>query len=178
MHVFLIAAISLDGFIAQHLDQPSTNWTSQEDKDHFHATTKQVGTIVMGKTTFSTIGFPLPKRLNIIYSNDSKQKLAEEYQLTAQQTSHDVLRVTRQEPAKLIKQLASEGVKQVAVCGGSSIYTQFMQSGLVDKVLLTIEPVIFGNGIKLFNHSIEQRLKLIRSKKLNQQGSLLVEYTV
>lgn len=176
MYIFLIAAISLDGFIAQRLDQPSTDWTSAEDKQHFHATTKEAGAIVMGKTTFDTIGFPLPGRLNIVYSNDAQEKLVDKYQLTAQQAVDDVLRVTSQEPIKLVEQLESEGTKQLAICGGSSIYTQFMQSGVVNKVLLTVEPIVFGDGIKLFNQPVEQKLQLISSKKLNQRGSLLLEY--
>ena len=175
-HTFLIAAISLDGFIAQQLNQPSTAWTCQEDKKFFHKKTKQAGTIVLGKTTFETIGFPLPNRLNIVYTSSSAETLAKKYNFSTSQASADNFRTTALQPAALVEQLAKEGKKQLAVCGGSSIYTQFMQAGLVNKLFLTVEPVVFGQGIKLFNQPINQKLLLVSSKKLNQQGSLLLEY--
>ena len=176
MQVFLIAAITLDGFIAQHTDQPSTKWTSQEDKDHFHKKTQQAGVIVMGKTTFDTIGFALPQRLNIIYTTESREELASRMNLDQNQLRDEVLRTTVLDPKDLISQLTQEGFEQVAICGGSSIYTQFMQAKLVDKLFLTVEPIIFGNGIKLFNQPINQKLSLISSKQLNEKGTLLLEY--
>ncbi len=176
MQVFLIVAVSLDGFIAQTIEQPSTDWTSAEDKQHFHQKTKQAGIIVMGKTTFDTIGKPLPKRLNIIYSYKTKQDLTANYNLTADQTAEDRLRVTSLPPAQLVQQLKKEGRQQLAICGGSSIYTQFIQSEVVDKMFLTVEPVIFGDGIKLFNQPLEQKLTLVNSRRLNEAGTLLLEY--
>ncbi len=183
MKVYLIAAISLDGFIAQNLEQPSTAWTSRADKRHFHQATKKIGTIVMGRKTFDTIGFPLSQRQNIIYTTQSRQSFIADYQLDDQQLQPDVLRVTQLTPKQLCQQLAEQGCRQLAVCGGSSIYTQFMQAQVVDKLLLTVEPVIFGQGIKLFNQKLfdmeqEPSLQLVSHKQLNSEGTLLLEYNV
>ena len=76
LHIFLIAAISIDGFISQlktkHL--PSTNWTSKEDKKFFIEKTKGA-VCIMGSATYNTIGKPLPKRLTVVYTN-SPTKIA------------------------------------------------------------------------------------------------------
>jgi len=48
MKVFIIAAISTDGFIAKDPNEPSTAWTSLADKKHFGEITKRAGVIVMG----------------------------------------------------------------------------------------------------------------------------------
>ena len=117
----------------------------------------------MGYNSFQTIGKPLPGRLNIVYASEGTVIKGAE--------------VTQKEPKELISDLESRGFKEVAIIGGSQIYTMFMQSGLVDTLYLTVEPLIFGAGIKLFNAEMDVRLKLESEKKLNN-NSILLEYSV
>ncbi|HEX9722557.1 MAG TPA: dihydrofolate reductase family protein [Candidatus Paceibacterota bacterium] len=71
MKVFLIAAMSADGFIARNSSHLAS-WTSKEDKQFFIEKTKEAGVVVMGLNTYKTIGRPLPGRLNIVYSKTEK----------------------------------------------------------------------------------------------------------
>lgn len=177
--VFIIVATSADGFIAQDTYQASTHWTSKEDNELFHRLTKEAGVVVMGETTYSTIPakyLPMSDRLNIVYSHLSRDELVAKYKIEANKVTDETLRVTSLPQEELVEELMKEGRDKIAVCGGSSIYTQFLQSGLVNKLYITIEPIIFGDGIKLFNRAVEQKLKLVKSKKLNDQGSMLMEY--
>jgi dihydrofolate reductase len=166
MNVFLIAAITVDGFIARDSDQISTSWTSLEDKKWFQDRTKQAGVVVMGNTTYATVKKPLPKRLNIVYSSQPQTN-----------EGQPNLRFTSLEPEKLIEQLASEGYQEVAICGGASIYTMFLKAGVVNKMYLTVEPVVFGTGIKLFSEELNIKLKLEKVTQLSAQ-TLLLEYKV
>jgi dihydrofolate reductase len=177
--VFIIVAISTDGFIAQSAHQPSVDWTSPEDKRLFHQRTKQAGVVVMGETTFATINsryLPLSERLNVIYSYKSRDELATQMGIGVEKVSDQSLQVTSLPPQQLVAQLQQAGFMEVAICGGSSIYSQFLQSGVVNKLFITVEPVIFGDGIKLFNQPMQQQLKLIASTRLNEKGSILLEY--
>ncbi len=174
MKVFIIAALSLDGFIAQEKRQSSIRWTSQEDQEHFQQATHEAGVIVMGSTTFATIGFPLPNRLNIVYSSKNKADFIAHYDLNEEQVQR--LCVVSLEPTQLIESLQEEGFEQVAICGGSSIYTQFLQAGVVDELRLTIEPLLFGSGIKFFTQELKQKLKLKSQIQLNDRGTLLLTY--
>lgn len=203
MKVFLIVAISVDGFIAQDADQISTAWTSPEDKQFFRERTKQAGVIVMGRKTFETIGRPLPGRINIVLSrqtlvvsevqgsrfkiqefDDSKIKTPHSAKATwGKQSSKvdDVIFTTSLAPVELINRLEQAGFSEVAICGGQQIYTQFLEAGVVDTLYVTIEPVIFGSGIKLVDklsvgQLISCRLKEI--KKLNERGTVLLEYEI
>ena len=46
-------------------------------------------------------------------------------------------------------------------------------------MFLTIEPVFFGQGIKLFNQSLDDiNLELIESKTLGEEGTILLEYNL
>ncbi|MBD3279412.1 MAG: dihydrofolate reductase [Candidatus Pacebacteria bacterium] len=173
MQVFLIAAVTVDGLIAKDIKSPSTTWTSQADKAFFQQRTKKAGVVVMGRKTFATVGKPLPGRLNIVYS---RQTRAELLGTAAKQFSKEQLQVTQAQPQQLVKQLAAQGLTELAICGGSTIYTMFMQAGVVNRLYLTVEPVIFGQGLTLFKRSLEPKLKLINSRQLNDQGTILLEY--
>lgn len=179
--VFIIAAITLDGFIAQDKLQSAIEWTSHEDNQFFHQKTKEAGVVIMGSNTYKTINpkyLPLSDRLNVVYSHQSPEKLVKNLGIDQKKISSRNLRTTQLDPAQLVKQLADEGYQQIAICGGSSIYTQFLQVNLVHKLYLTVEPVIFGDGVKLFSQAYFKKQKLISTKKLNDQGSLLLEYQV
>ncbi len=167
MKVFLIAAITLDGFIARNSSQISTSWTSPEDKKWFNQRTKEAGVIVMGSKTYDTIGRALPGRLNVVMTSQP-----ERYQ------DHDSSIIfTKQTPQDLLEDLKNKDYSEVAICGGSSIYTQFLQAGLIDKMYLTLEPVVFGQGVGLFNGEIEAKLTLVETKNLSEY-TLLLEYDV
>jgi dihydrofolate reductase len=126
MHVFLIGAITADGFIARDSDQISTSWTSKEDKKWFSERTKQAGVVVMGSTTYNTVGRPLPSRLNIVYSSKPGPTDAPEN-----------LRFVQVPPADLITYLEKEGYQEIAICGGASIYTMFLTAGLISLIPFT-----------------------------------------
>lgn len=168
MEVFIISALTADGFIARSEQQLSTDWTSKEDAQFFRDRTRQAGAIVMGRKTFETIGQPLPNRLNIVYSSDPSK---------FSQFDPQQLMVTQLSPADLIAQLTQAGYQSLAVCGGASIYTMFMQSGLVNKMFLTTEPVLFGTGVSLFNQQISQKIKFVTTHQLSEQ-TRVSEYLV
>ena len=164
--VFIIAAVTADGFIAKD-SKHSAMWTSKADKKRFIELTKRAGVVVMGSSTYRTLGRPLKERVNIVYtrSKDSAQ-------------SFEGAEVTQDEPRELIRKLEVRGFKEVAICGGSQIYTMFMKAGVVDEVFLTIEPIFFGRGITLFNDDLHYFLKLKNSQASESSGSLLLDYVV
>lgn len=170
MHVFLIAAISLDGFIAPDVAVNSTTWTSGADKQFFTERTKQAGVMVMGSKTFETIGRPLKDRVTIVMS--SKPKPAEYAVFDDSQ-----VRYMSGTPQEIVSQLEKDGFNELALCGGSSVYTQFLKAGLVNQLYITVEPIIFGVGVPLFNEEVShQKLVLTNSTKIGTD-TVLLEYS-
>ena len=161
--VFIIAAVTADGFIAKDGQHSPLNWTSKADKTRLVELTKRAGVIVMGSSTFKTIGRPLSGRLNIVYSKHQ---------------SFEGVEMTQESPMELIQRLDQMGYKEVAICGGSHIYTMFMKASVVDTIYLTIEPVMFGKGVTMFNEDLRYSLKLIASQVSESTGTLLLEYSV
>ena len=55
----------------------------------------------------------------------------------------------------------------------------FLGAGLVDEVWLTVEPVIFGQGVDLFRGAeLNVRARLIHMEQLNETGTLHLRYAV
>lgn len=167
MHVFLIAAMTADGFIARDASHLSTKWTSKADAQFFSERTKKAGACIMGSTTFDTIQRPLPGRTTYVLTRQPEKYLQWGEQVQP-------FSIT---PEQLLHKLEHAGQKEVAICGGTSVYTQFMQLGLVDRMYLTIEPVVFGTGLRLFNAPLELHLSLEHTHSLSDQ-TIVQEYVI
>jgi dihydrofolate reductase len=162
MKIFIIAAISIDGFIGRDSGH-FPDWTSPEDTKFFVEKTKEAGVMVMGANTYQTLveaGRTLPGRRSIVYTSDSSKFDAQ-------------TETTQLDPTDLIAQLEQQKVEQVAICGGSKIYGMFMEAGVVDDIYLTIEPVVFGEGIKLFDRKLDKSYRLLDTTKLNDNTIML-----
>jgi dihydrofolate reductase len=167
MRVELVAAISLDGKIAQSADQISLEWTSKEDKRFFVSKTKEAGVLVMGRTTYDTIGRPLPNRLNIIMTRDPAKF----------ENIVGELEYTSKSPKDILNDLSDRGFEKVVIAGGSHVYSQFIKAGLITDLYLTVEPILFGAGISLIDGVDPVELKLKTVEKLGEHAVLL-HYTV
>jgi len=170
MPVTLIAAITADGFIAKSENHRSFNWTSPEDKQFYVQKIKEADALVMGSKTFNTFSRYPKGSTYVIYSRHPE---------TINNPKPEVISVipTNDDPPSLIAQLEKMGKTNIALCGGASIYTMFMAAGLVDTLLLTVEPVIFGQGVKLFDKDIETTLQLNTIHHLSSQTKVF-EYQV
>lgn len=162
MNVFLIAALTADGFIGQSSDHLA-DWTSPEDKKLFVRLTTEAGVVIMGARTFATIGRALPNRRMIVYTTNPDK------------INDKNIETTDEDPKKLISRLKDEGEKGVAICGGAAIYTLFMNAGVVSDIFLSIVPKFFGNGIALFDKTLDVNLQLKDFSKLNE-NTLLLHY--
>lgn len=162
MKVFIIAAISVDGFLAKSEDEV-INWTSKEDKKFFVEMTKKAGVMVMGGNTYRTFRKPLPDRRHIVY--------------TRGRVGGKGFEKTNESPKDLIKRLEGEGFNEIAVIGGGFINSLFLDAGLVTDIYLTIEPLVFGAGVNVFHSPSNAKLKLHDIKKLND-NTVLMHYKV
>ena len=158
MHTFLIVAMTADGKIAKHTNHLAS-WTSKEDKKFFVERTKTAGVLIMGQTTYETIGRAMPGRLTIVYSKKT----------------YEGVETTTKDPAELLKDLEARGFGEVAICGGSTIYTMFMKAKLIDTLYITVEPLLFGEGLSIFNEPLDVKLQLKSFKNLSY-NVLLLEY--
>lgn len=174
MKVILIAAISVNGKIAQATNQSSLEWTSKEDTAFFVEKTKEVGVVVMGQKTFETIGRPLKGRRLIVLTQD--ESLKEKYPEVNDGMTR--LEFVNESPIDLVRRLESEGVKSIVIGGGAFVYASFLHEGLVTDVYLTVEPILFGNGIALAEGFHDIKLSLVETRLLGEQSVMLHYHVV
>ncbi len=167
MKVVIIAAMTADGYIGHHGNH-FVDWTGPEDVKLFVRLTKEAGVVVMGSRTLETVqkaGRRLPGRRLVIYTTRPDEVTGERVE------------TTDEEPAILVERLKSEGVNGIAICGGTSIYDQFMKAGVVDELHLSITPTLFGTGVPLFSAELRNTLSLQSAETLTD-GTVALHYTV
>ncbi len=184
MDVSIIAAMSADGFIAKDSSHMSTDWTSQEDYQFFISKVKKSSVAIWGRKTYDTVGRPVGTCLNIIYSRSQSDDAAFD-SLTAEDLRSEDKQTktifTDRDPTQVIARLEELGVSEASVIGGSAIYHMFMAAGLVTRLFLTIEPIVFGQGVSLFSSSLGGEaglpLSLQHVHQLSEQ-TIVLEYSM
>lgn len=162
--ISLIAAVSIDGRIAAYPGH-SSDWTSKEDKDFLHKMLDESDCVVVGRRTYEIAKEPLSKRNCIVFSGSSN----------IQDTSSIYFNPVKQDFAEFVKE---KKYTAIAVLGGPGVYTYFLENNLCTDIYLTIEPVVFGRGLPLFeaDRFDMKYFRLQSSKLLNTQGSILLHY--
>tara|TARA_A100001037_G_C15005133_1_gene568988 strand:- start:504 stop:983 length:480 start_codon:yes stop_codon:yes gene_type:complete len=115
MEIFLIAAVDKNLAIGRNGKIP---WHIKEDLQFFQKNTLNTA-MIMGRSTFDSIGKPLPNRKNIVMTNSPTNR-------------EGVIEVCDIESA--IKE-AKKDSNKISIIGGQSIYKEFMP--LANKLLIT-----------------------------------------
>lgn len=139
MNVILIAATTADGRIARSEKDLSLEWTSREDRNFFVTKSREIGAVIMGRKTWETIGKPLRGRLTLVMTREP----------AAQNSLPGMVEFTDRSPTELLQDLSARGYHAVVIAGGASVYSQFLNQGLVNEVYLTVEPLMFSGGVTL-----------------------------
>lgn len=178
MKITLIHVSSIDGKLTKWKGKNIYEWSSPEDFAHFKQTLAQHNLVVMGSGTFDDVkdnkkaGLkPEKERLRIILTSQPKRYT--KYVVPGQMEFSD------ETPKALIKRLEKQGFKQMLLVSGGKVATSFFRDKLVNELLLTIEPKIFGIGEPLVQEEkFDISLQLIETKKLNDNGALLLKYKI
>lgn len=173
MTITLAIVTSVDGKSTKGNLSPSV-WASKEDQSYFSSLITNHNLIIMGKNTYL---------LRKTHLNLSKGKLRVVLTRNPQDfASLEIpgqLEFTNIPLKKLIQGLEGRGYKKMLLVSGASLNSQFFKLGLIDELLLTLEPKIFGVGKGLVDEKVLNiTLKLVSINKLNKDGTLLLKYAV
>ncbi len=163
-------AVSLDGYIAgPDEDLSFLDSVQREGEDYGYADfMNTVDTIVMGRRTYDWIMRHVPV---FPYSN------LDAYVLTrSARPDQDRLWFCAEEPADLVRRLKSESGKDIYINGGAQIVHNLLKHDLVDEWILSIIPVLLGNGIPLFYPETAVRNLQLQSLKHFDSGLVQLHY--
>lgn len=169
MKTILYMGISANGYIAK-VDGDS-EWTSDEDLKGFYKQSKSAGNIIMGRNTYLAAlksgYFPFPDALNIIVSHKHIKNIW-----------GDNVLVISDSPKEILSVLEQKKFTTAFLAGGGQLNALFAKEKLIDEIYLDVEPLILGQGIKIFADSdFEFQLDLIDFKKLNS-NTIQLHYKV
>jgi len=163
MKVILYMATSLNGFIAD--EKGEEDFLLEENWKTFLELAKKHKCIVIGGNTYEVIkswgkDYDIGKIKGfekIVISLRKDIKLSEGYTLGN----------SIEEGIDIAK---SFGVNSLILTGGSELNKGFVKKNLIDEIILNINPVLIGNGIKIFKEDdFEVKLKLMDVKKIKEE---------
>jgi dihydrofolate reductase len=168
-----IAAQSLDGYITKHARE-GTSFTSKEDQVYFRNVLKTFDCSLFGARTFEASKTSILKslsseRLRVVWTRNPEK--FGEYQQEGR------LEFYAGDLKTLFSDLETRGKTKCAILGGTSVYTECIKQNLVDELWLTLEPLAFGGGKKLFEGEIDVRFELLSTEHLSS-NTLLLKYKV
>lgn len=168
-------AMSLDGYIARPDGDVSWLPTSgaPEDGDYGYGDfMSDIDTVVYGRKTFEkilTMGFWPYENERIVVLSSGSPDIPEDRRMQVE--------VMNLQPGALLERLGREGSKGAYVDGGVTIQ-RFLRAGALDRLIVTIIPVLIGSGIPLFG-DLSQDVPLdLESSRVFSNGMIQCHYRV
>jgi dihydrofolate reductase len=158
-------ATTLNGLVAT--EEGDSNWTSEAHEQKSKEMRKEIGNVIMGRTTYEALveakEFPYPDCLNVVMTREAPKSEPMKNVVFTDKSCEEVL-----------EDLAKQGFDSALLIGGGELSGSFMADGLIDEIYLTVEPLTFGEGVKLFGGGFFRReLDLLEVSKISDTQAQL-----
>ena len=192
-------ATSLDGFIADY--RGDSKWiSSQESRLFVHRLRGEHDAVVIGAgtvrkdnpylTSHNVFAFYQPIR--IVLSNSLNFSWNENIFNTPPQTviitknfskvpeGVNLLQLKDTSPHEVLKKCAEIGIQSVLIEGGATVFSQFIESNLWDRLIIVYAPIVLGKGTSFaqsIKKSIGDPLKIVPEKFFQLGRDLIAFYS-
>jgi dihydrofolate reductase len=179
MHVVAVAVTSIDGYLTKHDGAGTSDWASAEDHEHFMKMLRSCDVSIMGGETYRASASAILAHVADSVSTGSvaRRRIVwtrhpADYKDVA---VNGALEFTTAPLPEVVAQLATDGHRRCAVVGGGHVYGALFAADLVDEISLTIEPLIFGSGVRHtgVGFATDRRFALNEMERLNDDTILL-----
>jgi len=175
--VILYIATSLDGFIADKND--AVDWLENlpnpdNDDYNYQSFLDTIDATLMGRKTYETVlklspgDFPYKNKTNYVFTTN-KEYVANKHVTVLNEVG---------EPVKKLKEKTSG--KNIWLIGGASLNAILLKAGLIDEIILTIAPIVLGDGLSLFGNNNNIRHYTLINHQVFASGfvQLIYKYVV
>ena len=178
------AAQTLDGYIAESDD--TLDWLmeyeghfegadSDANQAGYEAFYEGIGALVMGSVTYEFVlahggDWPYPGKPCWILSSRELPK--------PQGADVDVRVVSREIPDLIDEMLDSAGERDLWIVGGGNVASQFADHGLLDRVEVTVVPVVLGEGKPLFDRRLPGGPMQLLGTRTHSSGMVSLDYEI
>jgi dihydrofolate reductase len=168
--VVLYIAMSLDGYIAKPNDDLSfLSIVEQEGQDYgYEEFIKSVDAVIVGRKTYDKVismgfGFPHTDKDTYIITRTQRPAIGSVKFYTGNLKT-------------LIKKLKSENGKNIFCDGGAEIVNELLKQDLFDELIISIIPILVGDGTKLFNDGRPEQKLEFTSVRSFEKGLTQLHY--
>ncbi|MFN4950498.1 MAG: dihydrofolate reductase family protein [Flavobacteriales bacterium] len=161
--VSLYISMSLDGYIAtKDHSLEFLSIVEQEGEDYgYNDFVKSVNTVIIGRKTYEKViamGYEYPHTDKDVYIITRTER-----------PSIGNFKFYTGELIPLVNSLKNQSGKNIYCDGGAEIANELIKNNSVDEYIISVIPILLGDGIKLFKDGRpEQKLELVSAKQFDK----------
>ncbi len=165
--VVLFIATSLDGFIAGK--DGNIDWLFTDGDFGYSEFYKSIDTTLMGHNTYKDVlqfgTFPYPDKRNYVFTRKVREPDKNPVTFITGSVSEFVLG------------LKNEKGKNIWLVGGGQINSILLNANLIDQMIISIHPIVLGEGIPLFKNEYLSKLQFhLEHHKVFDRGLVQLTY--
>lgn len=170
-NAILYIAISLDGFVAGANDDISWLFRYNDVDYGFDAFFSGIGAIIQGRRAYEVEvknGWETPAPVPTFVLS---------HHLPERKPQRGNVVFTDEDISEVLKRAKQRTSKDVWIEGGANVAQQFLDRDLIDEIVLSIVPVILGDGIRLFGKTHKSTEFALREVRKFDKGLVQLTYT-
>jgi len=184
--VVYYVATSLDGFIARpdgdFSDFPWEDEFGAYLLEHFPETfpahlrtddapNRRFDTVLMGRATYEVgqragVTSPYPTLKQYLFSR------------TLDRSPDEAVTLVESDALEHVRELKRADGKAIWLCGGSVLAGALYAAGLIDQLVLKVNPIVLGTGIPLLGQAVSADRLELRGVKRFESGHMIADYRV
>jgi len=184
-------ATSLDGFIAR--DDDSTDCfpgdlQAENVTDYLFSLASEYDTVLMGRGTYEIglkvgVSDPYPQMETYVFSRTLKDSPNPRVHLVHENVA-DVVRGLKARAGedidwgRVIRGAQAHAHKDIYLCGGGNLARTLFAEGLIDEVVIKLNPVLLGSGKPVVSRLPQDIPLELMSTKTYRTGIVLLRYSV
>ncbi len=168
--VILYIAASLDGYIAKPNDDLSFLSIVQQDGEDYgyHDFVSSVDTVILGRKTYTWVMGQVP-----VFPHADK----ETYVITrTPKPAEGNVQFYTGRLRELVTSLKEKECKNIFIDGGAEVVNALLSERLIDEVILSIIPILLGEGVRLFKDGRPEQMMKLASAKHFEKGLVQLHY--
>lgn len=128
-------------------------------------------TVLMGRKTYEVglregISSPYPTMDQYVFSRSMQDSLDSD------------VHVVSENAVGVVEELKRQAGRAIWLCGGAELGTQLMSAGLIDRLVVKLNPVLFGSGIPMFYPSGEPTGLILEGHEVFDSGHMILQYAI
>jgi dihydrofolate reductase len=161
-------AMSLDGYIAD--PKGEADWIIMDPEIDFHSMLAEFDTICVGRRTFETMvragNATMPGMRTFVFSR------------TLQQRDYPKVVIVADNQPEVLDTLRAKSRRDIWLFGGSSLFRNLLQAGVVDTVEVSIVPILLGGGTPLLPAPADRNKLEVTSHRVYKTGIVALKYAI